>query len=76
MERNRLEELERDLAALRARLEATADDPDTEGAHMEGDSVLLETLRLLSGWFAPPVAVEVRALADRFDELSRNWWYA
>lgn len=75
MERNRLGELQLDLMALRGKLDEADAQGDAEAAHHQGDRVLSDALRLLAGWFAPPVSEEIRALADRFDDLRRSWWY-
>jgi hypothetical protein len=71
------DELLAGLQRLRAALEATDQYPDTEGAHEDGDTVLTDALSLLAEHEPDAeVAVVIRAIAGRFTELRRDWWYA
>ena len=71
------DELLAGLQRLRMALEATDRDHDTEGAHDDGDTVLTDALSLLAEHEPDSEVVAViRAIADRFTELRRGWWYA
>lgn len=66
-----------ELKRLRAVLEEAARNPSTEDAHYDGDDVLTRALKAVADHEPDAlVKAELQGLADRFDEVSRFWWYS